>query len=369
MSLSFTPSVCHVNLSAIARNFKKLGPPERLLPVIKSDAYGHGLTEVAQILGKNGATKFAVGLAEEGTILRQLGHQQDIVLLMGCLASGDWEQALHYHLTPCVGSFEDLHEAAELLSRYPGKTLGIAIKADTGMSRLGFSQGEIPQLLEFLTQNPALEPRLLISHLACADMPEESEFTARQAKIFDEFYQALSVKFPGLPRSLANSAATITGNECELLRPGLALYGGNPLPGPDELGLEWAMSVSTPVLQTRELAKGQSISYGRIFTADKPMAAAIVACGYATGFSRNLSNKAQAVINGKRVGQIGRICMSMAALDITDAGDVKKGDLAWLMGGDSSNPVTPTDIANWLDTISYEILCLMGSLNPRVYSR
>lgn len=369
MSVSFTPSICHIDLSAIARNFKKLGSQENLLPVIKSDAYGHGLMEVAQILDRAGALRYAVGGADEGAALRQLGHKQEILLLMGCIGVSDWEQALRYDLIPSVGSFTDLEEATTLLRNHPGQSLKIAIKADTGMSRLGFIPAEIPHVIEFLTQNRALKPQMLLSHLACADMPEQSEFTATQMRIFDDIHAAFSETFPGLPRSLANSAATISGQPYELVRPGLALYGSNPLPGKDPLGLEWAMSVSTPVLQTRSLPKGQSVSYGRIFTADRPMRIAIVACGYATGFNRSLSNKAEAVLNGKRVRQIGRICMSMSAFDITDAGEVKKGDLAWLLGGPGDNPVTAADLADWLNTIPYEVLCLMGSLNPRVYLR
>ena len=369
MGLPFTASICHVNLSAIARNFLKLGPAEKLLPVIKSDAYGHGVAEVAQTLTQAGARRFAVGLAEEGAILRQLGHQEDIVLLMGCLNTGDWEQALACNLTPCIGSFTDLMEASALLRNHPGKTMQVAIKADTGMSRLGFGRPDLPQLLELLAQNPTIRPVLLLSHLACADMPEEEEFTAAQIRTFDDFYMALSEKLPGLSRSLANSAATINGHDYELGRPGLALYGYNPLPGADNLGLEPAMSVSSPVIQTRELARGQSVSYGRIFTADRPMRIAIVACGYACGFARNLSNRAEAVLNGKRVRQVGRICMSMAALDVTLAGEVSKGDRAWLLGGDSANAVSAAEFAGWLDTISYEALCMLGGLNPRVYSR
>lgn len=369
MGIAFTPSICHINLSAVARNFHKLGAPAKLLPVIKADAYGHGLTEVAQSLARAGAVRFAVGLAEEGSILRQLGHDQDILLLMGCLSAGDWELALRYQLMPIIGTFEDLKLGAELTARYPGKKLSIAIKADTGMSRLGFNLDEAGAMADLLAQTPGLEPRLLVSHLACADMPEEEEFTASQIKTFAEFHSALSARFPGLDRSLGNSAATISGCDYEIARPGLALYGANPLPGPDKLGLELAMSVSTPIIHVRELKQGQSVSYGRIFTAEKPMRIAIAACGYATGFGRKLSNNAEMLVNGKRVPQIGRVCMSMACLDITNVDTVRRGDRAWIMGGEGEKPVTAIEIAKTLDTIPYEVFCVMGGLNPRVYSR
>lgn len=369
MSIAFTPSICHIRLAAIAHNFRKLGTPENLMPVIKSDAYGHGLTEVAQALDRAGAQRFAVGIAEEGSILRQLGHEQEVFLLMGCLSPGDWELAMRYQLTPTVGTFEDLKLASQLMARYPGQKLSIAIKVDTGMSRLGFNPDEAGAMVDFLSQNPALDPRLLITHLACADMPEEEDFTTSQIRVFDTFYSALAARFPGVPRSFGNSAATISGRGYEVSRPGLALYGANPIPDADNTGLEWAMSVSTPIIHVRDLKPGQSVSYGRIFTADKPMRIAIVACGYATGFSRRLSNNAQMIVNGKRVRQIGRVCMSMACLDITGVDDAKPGDLAWVMGGNWENPVTASEIAALLGTIPYEVFCVMGGLNPRVYYR
>lgn len=369
MSVAFTPSICHINLSAIARNFQRLGHPEQLLPVIKSDAYGHGLAETAQALSNVGAQRFAVGLADEGSVLRQLGHKQLIIVLMGCLCPGDWEMALRYQLMPIIGNFENLKLASELMGRHPGKTMQIAIKADTGMSRLGFSLADIGSVIDFLTQNPALKPGMLLSHLACADMPEEEEFTKTQMNLFDSFYEALSSQFPGLPRSLGNSAATLKDHKYELGRPGLALYGANPLPGPDITGLEWAMAVSTPIIQIREIAPGQSVSYGRTFVAKKPMRIAVVACGYATGFSRKLSNNAEMLVNGQRVRQVGRICMSMSCLDISNIPDAKPGDRAWIMGGEGENPVTAQEIADKLETIPYEILCLLGELNPRVYYR
>lgn len=371
MSVAFTPSLCHIDLSAIAHNFKLLGEPERLMPVIKADAYGHGLTEVAQVLDKSGAIRFAVGYASEGAILRSLGHKQEIILLIGCLNEGDWEQAVRHQLTPLVGSFADLKYGQAVLGRYPKKTQPIALKVDTGMSRLGFNLTDLEAVCGLLAQTPNLEPKLLISHLACADVPEEANFTKEQTAIFDQCYERLKAKFPTLARSLDNSAATLDSPGYDIARPGLALYGGNPLPGLDASGLRWAMAVSTPILHIREIAAGQSVSYGRIFKAEKDMRIAVAACGYATGYARNLSNKAQMLVNGQRARQIGRICMSMTMLDVTDIPDVKKGDHAWIMGGEAKEgqqPITALELANELGTIPYEILCLMGELNPRVFS-
>lgn len=368
MPVAFTPSVCHINLGAIERNFRKLGDAERLLPVIKSDAYGHGLMEVAQALSRVGARSFAVGLPEEGSVLRQLGHKQEIVPLLGCIGSGDWDMAINFDLTPCIGSFADLARAREALARYPGKSLSVAIQVDTGMSRLGFDPDEAGAVIDFLAQSPGLRPTLLLSHFACADMPEEKDFTAAQHTIFSRIHATFKARFPEMRPSLGNSASTIAGGGQEIARPGLALYGYSPLPGKDDLDLEIAMSLSTPVIATRNIRPGQSVSYGRTFTADKPMRIAVLACGYAGGFARQLSSQSEALIKGKRVRQIGRVCMSMTCVDISDRDDVNTGDTAWLLGG-GENQVTAKELASRLGTIPYEVLCLMGELNPRVYSR
>lgn len=368
MSIAFTPSVCHIDLAAIERNFRKLGPADRLMPVIKSDAYGHGLMEVAQALSRAGAKSFAVGLAEEGAILRQLGHKQELVALLGCIGNGDWEMAINYDLTPCIGSFADLAHAREALARYPGKKLSVAIKFDTGMSRLGFAPEETGAVIDFLAETPGLRPALTLSHFACADMPEEKDFTDTQRNTFRQVHAAFKARFPEMRASLGNSASTVTGGSLEIARPGLALYGYNPMPYKDALELEMAMAISTPVIAIRNIKPGHSVSYGRTFTADKPMRIAVLACGYATGFARQLSSQAEVLLNGRRARQIGRVCMSMTCVDITGRDDIKTGDRAWLLGG-GENQVTALELASRLGTIPYEVLCLMGGLNPRVYSR
>lgn len=374
MSCVFTPSRCHINLGALVRNFARLGKAETLTPVIKSDAYGHGLLPVAKALDAAGARSFAVGCASEGEALRDSGLvQQDILLLLGCLSAEDWAIARKRELVPLAGKFEDLDRAAA-----QDGPMRIAIKCDTGMSRLGFSMAEIGQLAEKLRGSPNIEPYFLVSHLACADMPAEDEFTSAQIERYNEFYGALKSFFPNLRRSLANSAGTMALPEYryESARAGLALYGGDPFYDTSRAGmigdLEWVMSVSAPILHIRELAAGQSVSYGRIFTAPAPMRIAIVASGYATGVNRALSNKMYALAQGRRVRQRGRICMGMLMLDISGLENVKAGDEVWLLGGDAlpgEKSVDAQEIANALGTIPYEIMCLMGSLNPRAYYR
>lgn len=376
MDCAFTPSRCHIDLGALQRNFGRLGKAACLMPVIKSDAYGHGLLKVAKALDESGARFFAVGTVDEGVLLRKAGLKQDILPLMGCLDSRDWHLALGHGLVPLVKNFVDL-ETASSLARLDGQW-HVALKFDTGMGRLGFTPEEVPSLLDWLRGNPQVLPGIAISHFACADMPEEASFTCGQRKIFDSICVALSGIYPDIRVSLDNSAAVLSKqhDDNRLGRPGLALYGGDPLANartcPEDAGLEWVMSVSSPILHVRSLKKGDNVSYGRIFTAPRSMKIAVIGAGYATGFSRALSNRAHLLIHGIRARQIGRICMSMCMADITHIPQARVGDLAWIIGGPAEKgqrPVTVLEMAETLGTIPYEILCLVGSTNPRVYSR
>lgn len=372
MTFCSTPSICHVNLNALERNFRKFGDPARLMPVIKSDAYGHGMLPVAERLAALGALRFAVGTVSEGIELRRKGFNQDLYLLLGCMGRDEWELAARHDLTPLVSSFDDLTLAGSAVS--DNKPLKIAIKCDTGMSRLGFGVGDWPLLLERLSLMKGINPQMLVSHLACADMPEEEDFTTRQIEIFDSFYRSLAATFPHIGRSLGNSAAILrkkTGVD-DISRPGIALYGGNPIIGEgDDLRLEWVMSVSAPVIHVRNLEAGQSVSYGRTFIAPGPMRIAVLGIGYANGINRRLSNNFEFLLGGRRVKTIGRVCMGMTMADISHATDVKIGDRGWILGGvdkEGRPGATPQEMASQLGTIPYEILCLLGGLNPRVYN-
>ena len=373
---TFSPSLCHIELGAIRRNFGRMGQPQALMPVIKSDAYGHGLVPVARVLAEAGAQRFAVGTVSEGMALRDAGLRQTIVPLLGALTDVDWQGAVMQGLTPVVGNFDQLERAAAHC--HAGRTLRVAIKCETGMGRLGFSEAELPQVIDRLRTTQGLEPVMVLSHFSCADVPEQEAYTQDQVRRFTAMSDALRGVFPEIKRSLCNTAGTIGRPEAhfEICRPGISLYGGNPFTGTAwqdkgaRLVLEWAMSVSAPIIEVREVAEGRSVSYGRLFTAQKTATVAVVAIGYATAFNRSLSTRTAMIINGRRVPQVGRVCMGMIMADVTGLPPVRVGDTAWLVGGPAEpgqTPVTPQDIADTLGTISYEVLCLFGGMNPRVY--
>lgn len=367
--MNSTHSNCLINLGAIRRNFRRLGEPAGLMPVVKSDAYGHGLLPVAKTLAGAGARSFAVGALDEGLALREAGLEQEIFLLLGCLSAAEWAAAREKRLVPLLTKFEDL-------DRIGSEPTRVGLKFQTGMGRLGFTLAECGALLDALRARPWIEPVMAFSHLAVSENPDEAAYTRAQMLEFSRMHEAVSQLFPGLPRSLGNSGATLGWSEMafEALRPGLAVYGGNPFARTEReslgSGLEWAMSLSAAILQIRRLGTGESVSYGRIFTAPCPMTVAVVSIGYAQGFSRCLSNRISLLVNGFRARQIGRVCMSMLMLDVSRVPEVAAGDRAWILGGEAApgeHPVDAQEIADAAESIPYEALCLFGSLNSRSY--
>lgn len=370
-SVAAAPCKAHINLRAIRRNLRRLGDPRRIMPVIKSDAYGHGLLPVARALDAEGVTHFAIGNIGEAQQLRRAGLQQTLVALMGAPTRAEMGLAAAERILPLAHSFASLERAAA--AGTPEHPAEVAIKCETGMSRLGFEPEDLPALLEKLRGTPSLRPVLALSHLACADMPEEAAYTRAQARLFADMTATLCEAFPHLRRSLTNSAGSLAYPDLryDLMRPGLAIYGCNPFHGTEmhHLGaqLEPAMSVSATILQVRDVRPGQSVSYGRSFKADRPARIAVLGVGYADGYSRGLSDRGYVTIAGCRAPVRGRVCMGMIMADVTDIPfPVQEGDSAWLLGGPGEQALSAQDVADIWGTIPYEVLCLLGR-NARTY--
>lgn len=374
MPCEFTHSRCHIDLSALRRNFLRCGDPARLMPVIKADAYGHGLLQVARALEEAGATCFAVGRVDEGCALRDAGHRQPVVSLMPPVGD-EMARAREKDILPIICTFDDLERARAAGSKE--RPLPVTIKVETGMHRLGFREEDTAALVERLRALPEVRPALVLSHCSSSDDPDADAYTIGQVRIFDAMAGALRAAFPGIRRSMFNSAGNLVHDKkepYELERPGITLYGDNPLKGTsrEALGIqqEWVMSLSAPVLQTTVVRKGECVSYGRTFTAPSDMRLAVVSAGYATGVPRILSNRLEVLVHGHRARQVGRVCMSMIMVDITNLPGVAVGDEVWLLGGEPApgeTAVTPREWADALGTISYEILCSLGAMNPRTW--
>ncbi len=337
-----------IDLDAIAANWRALdrmsGPGVQTAAVVKADAYGMGVTRVARTLAAAGARRFFVAAAEEGAAVRQaLGPGPQISILFGHMA-GDTEMIHDLDLTPMLNSLEQITRHLESL---PGHAFGVQL--DTGMNRLGV------EMLEWQAVAPILVdagPELLMSHLACADDPDHPLNDA-QLKAFHAMTDGT-----GLPRSLAATGGILLGPRYhfDLTRPGIGLYGGRP----HDAALP-VVTLTLPVIQTREVEPGEAVGYGCTWVATRPSIIATVAAGYADGLPRTLSNRAQLWDGDIACPLIGRVSMDMITVDITDLPEVPR-EL------DILGPNQPVDaLADIAGTIGYELLTALGPRYTRRY--
>jgi alanine racemase len=337
-----------IDLDAIAANWRALdrmsGAGVQTAAVVKADAYGLGVTRVARALAATGARRFFVAASEEGAAVRQaLGPGPQIAILSGHMA-GDTEMIHDLDLTPMLNSLEQITRHLESL---PGHAFGVQL--DTGMNRLGV------EMLEWQAVAPILVeagPELLMSHLACADEPDHS-LNEAQLKAFHQMTDGT-----GLPRSLAATGGILLGSRYhfDLTRPGIGLYGGRP----HDAALP-VVTLSLPVIQTREVEPGESVGYGCAWVAERPSVIATVAAGYADGLPRTLSNRAQLWDGDVACPLVGRVSMDMITVDITDLPEVPRSL-------DILGPNQPVDVlADIAGTIGYELLTALGNRYSRRY--
>ncbi|WP_295075912.1 alanine racemase [Tabrizicola sp.] len=337
-----------IDLDAIAANWRALdrmsGPGVQTAAVVKADAYGLGVTRIARSLAAAGARRFFVAQSEEGAAVRQaLGPGPQIAVLSGHMA-GDTEMIHDLDLTPMLNSLEQITRHLESL---PGHPFGVQL--DTGMNRLGV------EMLEWQAVAPILidtGPELLMSHLACADEPDHP-LNEAQLAAFHKMTDGT-----GLPRSLAATGGILLGPRYhfDLTRPGVGLYGGLP----HEAAIP-ALTLSLPVIQTREVAPGEAVGYGCTWVADRPSLIATLAAGYADGLPRTLSNKAHLWDGDTPCPLVGRVSMDLITVDITHLPEVPKSL-------DILGPNQPVDaLADMAGTIGYELLTALGPRYTRRY--
>ena len=361
------PARVEVDLDALGHNLallKSRVEPARILAVVKADAYGHGAPAVSGYLERAGVDWLGVALVEEGVELRRRGITSPILVLG---TSGAEQPALYgrYGLTPTVSSLEQL----ELWSRFAteaGSLRSLHLKVDTGMVRLGVMPEEFPQALELVRRHPHLELAGVLSHLADANEPE-SPRTGEQTVRFDALLELLTAEERGrVLVHLTNSAGALhhPPTRLDLVRLGLSLYGLDP--ARRDAGLRPVMSVVSRVVQVKKIAVGARVGYGGIWRADRESLVAIVPVGYADGYGRRLSNRAQVLVRGRRAPVVGAVSMDMCAVDVTDTG-AEGGDEVILLGRQGEETIGAWDLAEQAGTIPYEVLCLLGLRLPRSY--
>lgn len=365
-----------VDLAALSQNYRSirrfLTPGCRYLAIVKADGYGHGAATVASLLQKEGADWFGVATMEEALKLRRQGIYRPILVLgytdptaAAVLASNTITQTLF--------SEEYALQLAQEAAR-AGCTVDCHVKIDTGMSRLGFeaeNPGTVP-LIEKLAAESRLRLTGIFTHFAVADEDTEvsREFTERQFTLFMQVcnrLQAAGVNV-GL-RHCCNSAGTLLHPDyhLDMCRIGLSQYGLDPDPCmKDLLQIRPAMSLYTVVSMVKEIPAGATVSYGRQYTAPSPRRIATVAIGYADGYPRALSNRAEMLLHGKRAPVVGRVCMDQLMLDVTDIPEARMGDIAVAAGCEGGESITFDDWARWAGTINYEVLCGISKRVPRL---
>ncbi len=327
---------------------------------VKGNAYGLGLEQVARALWAAGCRSFFVAKLREGEELRKVLPEAIIYVLDG-LASGQAEIYVKLNLIPALVSGEEAREWATL-----GKALPCALHVDTGINRLGFSIAEFSALLDDAAMMKGLNPTLVMSHLACADEPSH----LLNVKQRDAFAQVRN-KLPSVRASFANSSGIFLGTDYlhDLVRPGIALYGGNPTPAAAN-PMEPVARLEGTVMQVRTVQEGETVGYGATWRASRPSRLAVLGAGYGDGVPRALGSRqgepAQVFVCGRRCSIVGRISMDMMAIDVTDlpSASVVRGGRAEIFG----KHISIDEAASWAGTISYELLTRLGSRYARHYS-
>lgn len=363
-----------VDLDALAHNMrevKRLAAKGALVTaVIKADGYGHGARKIAQTLLDNGADRFAVAVIDEGIELRRAGFKVPI-LVLGYTDKERAEEVIASDLDQACYSW-DLAEALSKEASRQGKTVKVHIKVDTGMGRIGLQpNADSVQLIKKISQLPNLAIEGIFTHFAVADAVDK-EYTEGQYEKFNWICNELEKENVKINvRHCGNSATIIDlpNMHMNMVRAGIILYGLKPSDEVmlDKLELKQVMSLKVRITHVKEIEVGQSVSYGRRFIADRKSKIASLPIGYADGYTRMLSGKAEALVKGKRVPVVGRICMDQCMIDVTGIENVAVGDEVVLFGKQGDGFIHIDELADKLETINYEIVCMIGKRVPRVY--
>jgi alanine racemase len=361
-----TGGILTIDLGAVRSNYRALRAqvsPTECAAVVKADAYGCGIEPIVRALNEAGCKTYFVAHLAEGRQVRALAPEASIYALNG-LPPGAAAAFARAHVRPVIGS---LHELAEwdVFCATSGWRGGAALHFDTGMNRLGIGADEAAALAQRI-RIPDHGVTLVMSHFACADTPAHA-LNNRQIQLFRE----LRSMFRGIPASLANSSGIFLGPSahCDLVRPGYALYGGNPTPAAKNL-MTPVIGLRARIVQVRTLARGDTVGYGATWTAHRAARIAIVSVGYGDGYPRagggsDARTTAEVMIGETACRVIGRISMDLLAVDVTALPDnsARRGEWATLIGG----AISIDDLAAHCGTIGYELMCNLGPRYTRVW--
>lgn len=380
---------CDVDLAAISHNLEqikvlaarnKFEIPTRgeykpihtslmgILMVIKADAYGHGMVDVGLHLDQLNVDIFGVSDINEGMLLRDHGIERPILLFESTLPE-HIPFICEYDLTPSVCSVEFARQL-DACAKKMDKLIKIHVEVDTGMGRLGVWHEEALDFIKSVSQFRNLLTEGIFTHFPVADT--DRKFTENQITQLYELVSTLDKNGFIIPYVHASNSMGLIGYKTSVLnlfRPGLMVYGLHPehRKTPD-IDLQPALSVKSKVIFLKDITKGRGISYGRTFIAKRKMRVATIPIGYNDGYFRQLSNKADVLIQGKRCPVIGTVTMDQIIVDVSHLSDIDIGETVTVLGRQQDEEISADELASHLKTINYEVVCNLGNRLPRVYS-
>jgi len=371
-------TIVEVSKTALEHNLaqlKALAPPAfTLMPVIKSNAYGHGMLGVAEAI-RTDVAYMVVASIEEGLELRRNGIDRKLLILgnVDCEDEGLLKEAIEKDLELSVYNTEMLY-ALQVAADQMNCTARIHIKVDTGMRRFGVLETQACEFVNIADKTPAIAIQGIFSHLAAAD--EAGSFTERQEAEFRKLLNQLKAQDISIPMEhLYNSAGSmrenLLGNACRI---GISLYGLYPSmfiqkqieARHPEFSLQAALTWKTRIVQVKQVPEGSAVSYGFTYFAEHDEILAVLPIGYDDGYDRGFSNSADVLIQGKRCPVIGRVCMNQTVVNVSDIPEVHVGDEVVLLGKAGDEYISAEELAKKIDTINYEIVTRINPLLPRV---
>ena len=362
-----------IDLGAVAHNIKalKANLPKgaELAAVVKANAYGHGAVEVSRTAVKSGAELLCFATANETCEVLKSDVEAPM-LVMGAPMSDSLDVIVDFGVRQCVFLPQHVIELQKKAEEKNGEAL-VHVKIDTGMNRIGVkTEEEFEALMATMVQCDRVTFEGMFTHFSVSDETDKA-FSRKQAECFDKFYNMAIEKGFSPIRHVCNSGAIIDMPEYafDFVRAGIAMYGYYPSSEvfKARVSLKPVMSVFSHIVHIKTVLPGESISYGRTFTVEKPMRVATVPIGYGDGFNRLLSGRGEMLVGGKRAKILGRVCMDMTMIDVTDMDDVNIGDLVTVIGTDGAQSISAEDHAEICGTISYEILLSFTPRLPRTY--
>ena len=378
-----SPIYTEIDLNAFRHNLnaikKILNPGANIMAIVKADAYGHGAETIAREALSMGATILAVARMNEAIELRECGIDAPILLLLADSADENIPKYFELNIRPTVIAFSDAEKLSLKAASY-NKKLKVHVKTDTGMGRLGFLADGLTKEQEYfplaneikrISELPFIEIEGVFSHFANADAKDKSH-AMEQLNLFLKLkHEVQSIMPYKVLFHIANSAGIIDipDSHLDIVRPGIIMYGYYPSDyvGKNKIDLKPVLSLKTKIIHLKNAGPGFKVSYGSDFITKKDTKIATVPAGYADGLNRLLSSKGEMLVRGKRVPILGRVCMDLTMLDVTDIDGVSIDDEVVIIGKQGDESISANEIAEKTGTINYEVLTSIGSRVPKKF--